>query len=105
MAETRCWVTPMVSATSAWVRPGSLAYLGEVFGADRQDPLLMRFLQGGAVVGVDELVQELVAGVGEELRLLAHRCPSRYASYSASAAGMASAYHSFQRQLATVQCL
>jgi hypothetical protein len=42
-----------------------------------KDPLLVRFLKGGAVVWVDELVQELVAGLGEELGLLAHRCPSR----------------------------
>jgi hypothetical protein len=41
---------------------------------------------------VDELVQELFAGVREELRFLARRRASRYASYAASAAGMASAY-------------
>ena len=48
---------------------GSLSYLGQVLGADRQDPLLVRILQGGAVIGVDELVQELRTGAGEELRV------------------------------------
>lgn len=76
---------------------GSLAYLGEVLRADRQDPPVVCLVQGGAVVGVDELVRELLAGLGEELGLLAHRCPFRYASYRASAAGMAPAYHSFHR--------
>jgi hypothetical protein len=62
-----------------------------------QCPLLACFVHGGAVVGVDELVEELLAGVAEELGLLAHRCPSRYVLYVASAAGMASACHSFHR--------
>ena len=48
----------------------------------------MCFFHGGAVVGMDELVQELLAGIREELRLLVHRCcPSRYASYSVGDVG------------------
>ena len=74
-----------------------LAHVRQVLGGDVQCPLLACFVHGGAVVGVDELVEELLAGVAEELGLLAHRCPSRYVLYVASAAGMASAYHSFHR--------
>src|SRR6266566_4516263 len=74
---------------------GLLAHLGQVLGPDLQRPPLAGFLHGRPVIGVDELVQELLARVGEELRFLAHRCllPFRYASYAASAAGIASRYH------------
>src|SRR6266700_7807873 len=74
---------------------GLLAHLGQVLGPDLQRPPLAGFLHGRPVVGVDELVQELLPGVGEELRFLAHRCalPFRYASYAASAPGIASRYH------------
>ena len=46
---------------------GLLAHLGQVLGTDLQCPLLSCFLYGRAVVGVDELIQELLAGAGEEL--------------------------------------
>src|SRR5712691_6948235 len=74
---------------------GLLAHLGQVLGPDLQRPPLAGFLHGRPVIGGDERVQELLARVGEALRFLAHRCllPFRYASYAASAAGIASRYH------------
>src|SRR5260370_28317360 len=74
-----------------------LAHLGQVLGPDLERSPLARVLHGRAVVGGDELVQELLARVGKQLRLLTHRYSFTYASYAASAAGTASRYQSCQR--------
>ena len=83
-----------------------LPHFGQVLAPDLERALLPRLLHSRAVVRVDELVDELIAGIGEELGLLAHRCSFRYASYAASAAGIACAYHSCHRpDLSPATCL
>jgi hypothetical protein len=50
---------------------GVLAHLGQVLGAYLERPLPAGFLHCGAVVRMDELVHELLAGVAGELPVLA----------------------------------
>src|SRR5262249_34673112 len=59
-----------------------LTHLHQVLGPDLEHSLLTRILHSRAVVGVDELVQELIASVSEKLRLLAHRCSCQAAASS-----------------------
>jgi len=54
----------MASATSAWVSPAFFPHLGQILSPDLQSSLLPCVLYGCAVVGVDELLHELVARIG-----------------------------------------
>src|SRR5258707_11324822 len=62
-------------------QPCLLAHLREVLCPDLERPRVARFPHGREVIGMDELVRELLARVGEELSLLAHRCSFKYWSY------------------------
>ena len=48
-----------------------LPHFGQVLGPDLERALLPGFLHGRAVVGMDELIHELIAAVSEELAVIA----------------------------------